>query len=169
MTPALPIFGNPVTSSFSWTPGAGDVGVTVVNFFATSSGSGTAQTDCPVTLEVLETLIVGIDIKPFSDPNGLNPNKKGVVPVAILTSDTFDATTVDPSTVTFGVDGAAPVHVGGGHVEDADADGDLDLVLHFATQETGIVCGDLSATLSGETFDGQLIEGTDAIKTSGCK
>jgi len=171
MTPTLPIFGNPVTSSFSWTPGAGDVGVTVVNFSATSDGggSGTSETDCPVTLEVLDTLIVGIDIKPFSDPNGLNPAHKGVVPVAILTSDTFNATTVDASTVAFGVDGAAPVHIGGGHVEDADADGDLDLVLHFNTQETGIACGDLSATLTGETFDGQKFEGSDAVKTAGCK
>lgn len=45
---------------------------------------------------------VVIDIKPGSDPNAINPRSKGVIPVAILTTDTFDAQSVDPSTVQFG-------------------------------------------------------------------
>ena len=57
---------------------------------------------------------------------------------------------------------------GRGHIEDADGDGDLDLVLHFRTRETGIQCGDTAVSLMGETFDGQLITGTDAINTVGC-
>jgi hypothetical protein len=47
-----------------------------------------------------------IDIKPGSFPNSINPRSKGVIPVAILTTDTFDATTVDPLSVTFGPDEA---------------------------------------------------------------
>ena len=58
---------------------------------------------------------------------------------------------------------------GGVNIEDADGDGDLDLILHFKTQETGIQCGDTSAFLTGETFDGQAVEGSDSIKTAGCK
>ncbi len=38
-----------------------------------------------------------------------------------------------------------PVHVS---LDDADMDGDIDLVLHFSTQETGIKCGDVSAALT---------------------
>ena len=111
---------------------------------------------------------VSIDIKPGSDPNSINLKSKGVIPVAILTTDTFDATTVDPLSVEFGPNGAMEAH-GQGHIEDVNGDDDLDLVLHFSTQETGIVCGDTSAFLTGETFNGQLIEGSDLINTVGCK
>jgi len=98
-----------------------------------------------------------------------------VIPVAILTTSMaagesvdFDATTVDPTTVLFGATGseAAPVQSA---LEDVDLDGDTDMILHFDTQDTGIVCGDTSASLTGETFSGQAIEGSDSIKTVGCK
>ncbi len=49
-----------------------------------------------------------------------------------------------------------------------DEDGDLDLVLHFRTQETGIACGETEADLTGETFDGQVIEGFDSINIVKC-
>src|SRR5437867_4787891 len=107
-------------------------------------------------------------IKPGTFPNSINPRGKGVIPVAILTTDTFDATTIDPTTVRFGSNGteAAPVQ---SSLEDVDGDGDTDMILHFKTQDTGIVCGDTSASLTGETFGGQAIEGSDSIKTVGCK
>ena len=59
---------------------------------------------------------------------------------------TFDASTVDPATVSFGATGgeAAPVHWA---LEDVDADGNTDLILHFRTQATGIGCGDTSASV----------------------
>jgi hypothetical protein len=111
---------------------------------------------------------IEIDIKPGGFPNSINPRSKGVIPVAILTTDAFDATTVDPLSVTFGPNEAVESH-GRGHLEDIDGDGDLDLVLHFRTQNTGIQCGDTSASLAGETFDGQPIRGSDAVSTAGCK
>jgi hypothetical protein len=111
---------------------------------------------------------VTIDIKSGSFPNSINPKSNGVIPVAILTTNTFDATTVDPLSIKFGPNGATEAQ-GRGHNEDVDGDGDLDLVLHFRTQETGIQCGDTSSSVTGQTFDGQGIEGSDSIKTVGCK
>jgi len=111
---------------------------------------------------------VEIDIKPNKEPNPVNLKSRDVIPVAILTTDDFDATMVDPLTVEFGPDGAFEAH-GRGHIKDVDGDSDLDLVLHFAVQETGISCGDTSASLTGETFGGEAIEGSDSIKTVGCK
>jgi hypothetical protein len=107
-----------------------------------------------------------IDIKPGSNENPINPRSRGKVPVAILTTEEFDASTVDVSTVHFGPDGAQPVHYA---LEDVDGDTDWDLVLHFNTQETGITCGDTEATLMGQTLDDVQITGTGSIKTVGCK
>jgi hypothetical protein len=45
----------------------------------------------------------------------------------------------------------------------------MDMVFHFKTQETGIVCGDTEATLMGETFGETQFTGTDAVQTVGCK
>jgi hypothetical protein len=42
-------------------------------------------------------------------------------------------------------------------------------VTHFKTRDTGIACGDESATLTGETLDGHPFEGTDFIVTVGCR
>jgi hypothetical protein len=151
-------------------------------FAATFSGLGLTGTSLSLTLnhssqwvflsEVTfegscQPVSVEIDIKPGSDPNSINPKSKGNIPVAILTTGDFDATTVDPLSVEFGPDGATESH-GRGHIEDVDGDGDDDLVLHFRTQDTGIQCGDTSASLTGETFGGQAIEGSDSINTVGC-
>lgn len=112
---------------------------------------------------------VEIDIKPGSDTNPINPGSHGVIPVGVITTSTaagegadFDATTVDPSTVVFGPGGAAATHSA---IEDVDSDGDMDLVMHFDTAATGLSELDVEACLSGETYDGQPIEGCDVIVT----
>jgi hypothetical protein len=111
---------------------------------------------------------VPIDIKPGSFPNSINPKSNGVIPVAILTTQSFDATAIDPLSVRFGPKEAREAH-GKGHIQDVNNDGEPDLVLHFRTQDTGIKCGDTSASLTGETSDGDPIQGSDSIKTVGCK
>lgn len=111
-------------------------------------------------------LSVAIDVKPGSFPNSINPRSRGRIPVAVLTTDSFDAASVDPESVVFGPAAASPAKA---RLDDADGDGDLDLILHFRTQETGIACGDTAAALMGLTYDGQEIEGTDSVKTVGCR
>lgn len=104
-------------------------------------------------------LPVDIDIKPGSDPNSINLKSKGVVPVAVLTTGEFDATTVDPATVLFA--GAAPLRW---TTEDVDGDGDTDLLFHFKTQELALTAESTEATLTGAKFDGQPVEGTDTVR-----
>ena len=100
-----------------------------------------------------------IDIKPGSDPNSINLKSKGVVPVAVLSTDGFDATTVDPATVTFA--GADPLRW---TVEDVcPFDGKDDLLFHFKTQELELDETSIKASLTGHTFDGEFIWGEDTV------
>ena len=112
-----------------------------------------------------------IDIKPGSATNSINVrsgNRNGLVHVAILSEADFDASSVDPATVEFGPNGAGVAHAGG-HIDDINRDGFNDLLLHFATSDTGIACGDTSASLTGTTFGGQAIEGTDSVTAVPCR
>lgn len=111
---------------------------------------------------------VDVDVKPGSLINSVNPNSRGVIPVAILTTSTFDASTVDWTLVSFGVTGmeTAPVHAA---YEDVDADGDVDLILHFKTRDTDVGCGVSKVFLRGSTVSGQLIGGRDEVVTVGCR
>lgn len=108
-----------------------------------------------------------IDIKPGLS-NKVNPYARGVIPVAILGSDTFDVSGIDVTTLVFGPGGAPIAHLNG-HLQDVNYDGIMDLVTHYRTRDTGIACGDESVTLTGETLDGQPIQGSDSIQTVGCR
>jgi hypothetical protein len=114
-----------------------------------------------------EPVPIVIDIKPATLPNSINPRSKGKIAVAILTTRSFDAATVDPATIHFGATGieAAPVQFA---MQDVDGDGHIDMILHFVTQDTGITCGNASASLTGALFSGVRITGSDSIETVGC-
>jgi hypothetical protein len=140
---------------------------TTLDAFDTSANGGSDAFVAKIATGPLAVRVT-IDIKPGGSPNSINPRSNGNIPVAVLTTESFDASSVDPSTVRFGGKGreAAPLR---SSLEDVDGDGDLDLVLHFATQQTGLVCEDSSARLTGKTFDGQPVTGSDSVRTVGCQ
>jgi hypothetical protein len=107
---------------------------------------------------------ITIDIKPGSSTNPVNPKSNGTIPVAILSSATFDASTeVDISTLTFGHTGdeESLSHCG---IQNVNADGLMDLMCHFYTQLTGLQAGDTEAYLKFETFDGESYVGSDKVR-----
>ena len=127
------------------------------------SGTGDGWNDLPIEESaqrgIVETVAepVEIDIKPGSYPNSINLKSKGLVPVAVLTTD-FDASTIDPETVLFA--GASPVR---STLEDVNGDGELDMLFHFKTQDLSLTKDSTEATLTGSTDIGQPIQGTDTV------
>jgi len=133
--------------------------------------------DCLVTdAPGVGEIEVNVDIKPTSWPNPLNANGKGVLPVAILGTEDFDVTQIDPATIL--LEGVAPLRWA---LEDvatpgdplAGPDGFMDLSLKFDTQEIVAALGDvndgdemvlhLMGNLKPE-FDGASIVGDDVVR-----
>lgn len=111
--------------------------------------------------------LVEIDIKPGSFPNSVNLESKGVVPVALLSSSSFNATTVDPATLTLA--GASVRLLVKSEKfqcsrQDSNQDGLTDLVCQFDTAELQLEPGSDVAVLTGKTFAGQTIRGQDTVR-----
>ena len=143
------------------------LGITAPNIASVMMVAG-SYLDCfdDFTFTLQSAVQVTIDIKPGSYPNCINLGSAGVIPVAILTTDTFDATQIDSSTVTLA--GASIKLVGKSdkllaHQEDVDGDGDIDLVCQVLTAEFMIEPGESTALLEAETFDGTQVRGEDAV------
>lgn len=110
---------------------------------------------------------VVVDVKPGGNPNSIYPRARGVIPVAVLSTGAFDAGQIDAGSVTFGPGGARPAH--GGHLEDVNGDGLLDMVFQFRVEESGLWCGDVQATLTGALrAPGGRFGGTDAVRMVNC-
>jgi hypothetical protein len=109
--------------------------------------------------------VVDIDIKPNETgaTTKINLKKSGLTPVAILGSETFNVEDVDRTTLAFGPNGAAPVHIVLGHLEDVNLDGFMDLVSHYHTRQTGLQPGDTQACVTGEKLDDTPFEGCAAV------
>ena len=112
-------------------------------------------------------LEVEIDIKPGAYPNIINLSSHGLIPVAILSSAEFDATEVDPATVS--LSGSSVAIRGKGdrllaHTEDVNGDGLMDLVVNVETENLNPdELQDGYAWLTGETYDGVPVVGCDEI------
>lgn len=112
------------------------------------------------------TITVNIDIKPGSYPNSINPKSNGKIPVAILSTNSFNATTqINRTSLIFGRTGDEPSLAFCGKTgEDVNADGLLDLVCHFTTQLTGFQNGNALGKLKGKTVGGIPISGDDSVR-----
>ncbi len=109
-----------------------------------------------------------IDIKPNSDPNSINTRAQGgLIPVAILGSETLDVFNIDVTTLSFGPNMATPAHeITSNHYVDVNDDGFTDFVSHYVRGQTGIMAGDTEACIKGKTLDGIHFMGCDAVRTT---
>lgn len=115
----------------------------------------------------MPVLSVAVDIKPGDYPNAIHlVESGGTVPVAILSTTAFDASLIDPVTVTVA---GAPVKLKPNgrpmsSLEDVNGDGLLDLIVHVWTEALQLTNIDSEAQVQGKTFDREwMIRGSDSI------
>jgi len=135
------------------------------------SQSSSALQQITITVPTAE-----IDVKPGSDPNSVNVNTKGVLPVAILGGPGLDVEEIDISSVagvTTSVDFAiddlwvvAPLRC---VVEDVNDDGTPDLNCKFSKAELMLDCWTSGIIVSGNLLDGTPFAGSDTIRPVPCQ
>ena len=124
-----------------------------------------------------------VDVKPGSDVNPLNLKSNGVLPVAILGSETFDVEQIDPASLS--LEGVAPLRWSyedvAGHSDvglvDPDINGDdeeipdgyKDMTLKFETQEIASALGNVeqgvfvTLTMTGSLVGDIPISGEETV------
>jgi hypothetical protein len=140
-------------------------------------GSKTSVTQSVTILPLPGLQGVNIDIQPGTFPNTWNcKNTSATIPVGLLSSATFDATTVNVNDVRFGKSGteAGELHRKGTQAvshtaADLNGDGLLDRIFHFNAKDTGFSCSDIPSGQSQTTVFGYLtvigkpIAGADSL------
>lgn len=185
----LPIYRDDVYSSEDEGAEPGDTIRFMINGTMVTTGAAIVWTEngdsyelCAFSSEATE---VYVDIKPGSCPNPFNTTGnmekgKSVLPVAILGTDGFEVSDVDPTTVTLaGVaperfsyeDVATPFDRGEGSCDCTSEHGDgyTDMTLKFLRYDILKALGNVSdreyvtLTLKGELYDGTSITGSDCV------
>jgi hypothetical protein len=110
---------------------------------------------------------INIDVKPGNDNDWapINPKSHGKIPVAILSSSSFDAMALNVSSLTFGAtgdeDSLSHCNKSG---KDVNGDGMLDMLCHFNNQDAGFSSESLEAIVRGRSAKGDVFEGRGFLK-----
>jgi hypothetical protein len=108
---------------------------------------------------------IAIDIKPEDKSNTINSSSKGTIPVAMLSSATFNTLTgIDIKTVTFGRSGNEHSlrECRGG--DDVNKDSLSDLICHFNITQAGFRSSDSFGILKAKTVGGVPLRGSDTVR-----
>src|SRR5258708_10891747 len=114
----------------------------------------------------LEGPRVEIDVLPGEASKLIDATARSTVPVAILSSADFDATTVNPTSVKLA---GAPITKGKGTqwargvLSDVNGDGRLVLIDYLSVYSLHLVAGASDALLSAVTFDGKSVSGSQQV------
>lgn len=111
-------------------------------------------------------ITVAVDVRPGSTENPVSLSIQGTLPVAVLSSATFDARTVVVASVRLNGTAVATRPDGAyrSSIEDLNGDGRPDLLLQFDVQALGLTAQTTSVTLLADLVGGQGIQGTDVVR-----
>ncbi|HVO40705.1 MAG TPA: vWA domain-containing protein [Spirochaetia bacterium] len=137
------------------------------------TGAAQSQTLPQTLITVIGRILVKIDIEPWCRGNDINMKRDEIIPVAVLSSDTFDARTLDPATVTFAGAHALQCektkwhgwrhHHVRHHTWDVNRDGKPDAVFFFHLDDTTLTLSSTEGVLQGATVSGLAVEGKDFV------
>jgi hypothetical protein len=131
----------------------------------------------PVTVDnvVIEQVWdnMAVDYAPTTSANTIRPKNPGwSIYVAIKTTSIaagdaydFNAAYVDPASLKLGANLAPVLNY---QPSDIDGDGDTDYTYQFNTGATGVTCLDTRLTLTGKTYWGVPLAGSDTVVPIGC-
>jgi hypothetical protein len=108
------------------------------------------------------------DSDPRADSGRVTLRSRGVLPVAILSTPTSPASSVDVTSPCFGParqpsSGDCSEAHETGHVEDVNGDNVADVLLHFDIQQVGLRIGDRQACVLGRLDSGARAVGCDKV------
>ena len=109
---------------------------------------------------------VDIDVKPGSDPNSLNTQSKGQLPIGVYGSDTFDVRDIDPATISIECMGTTTLGIRVAYEDLVAEDGIEDMIIHVPVQNFpwGAPKGTLvRIVVTGLLFDGKAFVGEDVV------
>jgi hypothetical protein len=116
-----------------------------------------------------KTNTVRIRVLPGAPAKGAKKDASGHLSLVVLTTDRFDALTIDPATVTFA--GASVSMDGNGKykvsTEDVDGNGMDDLVVTFSLKDLQVGPQPAKADFHARTFDGASAESHECVQASG--
>jgi lysophospholipase L1-like esterase len=149
------------------TPSADDVkqgaSITVPLDSATERTFTLVVTDSRGATDFADLAWVPIDVMPGSSLNPVKVASAGKTPIAILSTPTFDATTVAPTTVRVGPNAAQVEEVTAAR-EDVNGDGRLDQVVHVVTTRVGLSLQSTQLCLSMTLPNGRAASSCDVIR-----
>ena len=133
-------------------------------FLANPSAAYAQEMTCP------SHVLVDVDVKPGETPNKINLSAKGVLPVAVLTTQDFDASQFTPemahlSDGIVAMDCSGPMAVRWNY-SDVNKDGLADLVFFFPVQDLNLTSNTTEVMLMAHgSYDSQVIHimGTDSV------
>ena len=160
-----------------WTPFQVDSGfadgvnvldLVVSNFGADPSG---LRVEMAAVADLLPTSIaVVVDVRPLTADNDINPKSMGKLPVAVLSTADFDATSVVPESIVLAGAPVAACRDGSpmAVARDVDGDGRDDLLLFFWTRDLELTADTTSVDLVGLTDEGIEVVGSDSVRIVEC-
>ena len=108
---------------------------------------------------------IPIDVMPGSDVNPINLQSSGVTPIALLSTATFDATKLTPTSLRVGPNNAS-VKETTPKREDVNGDGRADQVVHVMTKNLGLTTKMTQLCLTGTLANARTVSSCDKIRTS---
>ncbi|MEL6301530.1 MAG: hypothetical protein AAFV47_08275 [Pseudomonadota bacterium] len=159
------------TDTYEFILGTADGQVVILDGLLNQIGGFTVGEGATFVSYVPQTVIpavieLDITVSTSQRNNGINPSRTRSAWVGVLSSESFDATTIDIDSAAFGPQEASFDRTR--RPRDLNGDGIRDLALRFNIRDMGVTCADTQLTFTANTIDGSATTATVPVEITGC-